>query len=134
MGSIDRSLILLVAIAVVIIIFAIVVTAQLQGHPAKPFSKIITVGPVWRTNSWVCTSDSDYLVHGAIRGIHGATYAISESNLGTQSLYVTDAGKMESFTVGSPGNQTITITSSGSITGFITLQTTEGAVAGCSAQ
>ena len=122
------------AIAVAIIIFTIAITAQLQGHPSKAFSKIITVGPVWSTNSWVCTSDSNYLIYGAIRGIHGATYAISQSALGSQSLYVTDPGKMETFTVGSPAGQTITITSSGTITGYITLQTTEDAVASCTAK
>ncbi|MGB6464524.1 MAG: hypothetical protein WA799_04975 [Nitrosotalea sp.] len=134
MSSVNRSSILLVAIAVAVVIFAIAITAELQGHPSKTFSKIITVGPIWPTSSWVCTSDSNYLIYGAIRGIHGATYTISESALGSQSLYVTDPGKMETFTVGSPGNQIITITATGTITGYITLQTTEGAVASCTAK
>lgn len=134
LSSINRSSIYLVAGAVIIIVFAIAISSVLQGHPAKPFSQVITVGPVWPTSKWVCASDSDYLVYGAIRGIHGATYAISESNQGTQSLYVTDAGKMETFTVGSPGNQTITITASGTITGFITLQTEKDAKASCTSQ
>jgi hypothetical protein len=120
-----------VAAAVLIIVFAIGISAVMQGHPAKPFSKVVTVGPVWPTNKWACTSDSDYLVYGAIRGIHGALYSIAQSDLGNQSLYVTDPGKMETFTVGSPANQTITITADGTITGYLTLQTTKDAQASC---
>ena len=131
MSSNNRSTYFPIAAAVIIIVVAIVITAELQGHPAKPFSKIVTVGPVWPTSKWACTSNSDYLVYGAIRGIRGATYAISLSGQGTQSLYLTDPGKMETFTVGSPANQVITITATGTITGYITLQTTKDATANC---
>ncbi len=131
MSSNSRSPIYLVAGAVIIIVFAIGISAELQGHPEKPFSKVIAVGPVWPTNTWICNSDSDYLVYGAIRGINGAMYSIAQTNLGTQSLYITDAGKMETFTVGGPANQTITITADGTISGYLTLQTTQGAKASC---
>lgn len=121
------------SVAVIVIIFAVAVIAELTSRPPpeKPFSQIIAVGPLWDTTSWVCTSSSNYMIYGAIRGIHGATYAIAESQLGTQSLYVTVPGQMETFAVGSPGGQTITITRDGTMTGYITLQTTEGAQASC---
>ena len=131
MLSNNRSSIFPIAAAVIVIIVAMVVIAELQGHPAKPFSKIVTVGPLWPTSKWTCTSDSDYLVFGAIRGIRGATYSIAETGLGTQSLYVTDAGKMDTFTVGGTANTVTTITASGTITGYITLQTTLDAKASC---
>lgn len=133
MFSNNRSSFFLIAGAVIIIIAAMIIIIELQGPPAKPFSKIVTVGPVWPTSKWTCISDSDYLIHGAIRGIHGATYAISESGLGTQSLYTTDAGKMETFTVGGTANTPIIITATGTISGFITLQTTKDATASCTA-
>ena len=39
--------ILLVSVSTAIIIFAIVITATVQGPPEKAFSQVITVGPVW---------------------------------------------------------------------------------------
>jgi len=39
--------------------------------------------------------------------------------------------EMQSFTIGGPADSFITIARSGSITGFITLQTTSGATASC---
>ncbi|MGI0027444.1 MAG: hypothetical protein ACREAD_06340 [Nitrosopumilaceae archaeon] len=134
MSSNNRSPIFLAAATIIIIVFAIGISSVLQGHPDKPFSKIVTVGPIWPTPKWVCTSDSDFLVYGAIRGIHGALYSIDISGLGSQSLYVTDAGKMETFTVGAPGNQTITITADGTITGYLTLQTAKDATASCTSK
>jgi len=37
--------------AVAIIVFAIVITAVVQGPPPKTFSQVITVGPIWRGDS-----------------------------------------------------------------------------------
>jgi len=58
-----------IAAAVVIIVFAIGITAAVQGTPDKPMSQIITVGPVWNTDSWECTSDADFMVYATLRGI-----------------------------------------------------------------
>ena len=80
---------------------------------------------------WTCTSNQDFLVYGALRGIGGGQIAISIPTLGTQSLYALDDGKMESFTIGAQGGQTILITGTGLVTGFLTLQTLSGADANC---
>ena len=118
---------------IVIIVFAIAITAVVQGPPAKEFSQIITVGPVWPTNSWSCTSDVDFIVHGVLRGLQGAQLEIAIFGLGSQSLYIFDEGKMESFSVGSPAGHVMSITRTGTVTGWITLQTTSGAAANCTA-
>jgi len=120
------------AIATAIVIFSIVITAVVQGTPQQPFSQVITVGPVWKSNSWSCTSEADFMVHGVLRALEDtATLAISISNLGTQATYYFDTGYMETFSVGSPANHIMTITRTGPITGWITLQTTSGAIASC---
>lgn len=130
--SFKPSPLFLTIITIAIIIFAIVITAAVQPQPEKPFSQIITVGPVWTTNSWSCTSDKDFIVHGTLRGLEGAQLVIGITDLGTQSLYSLDAGKMQTFSLGSPGGHTMTITSSiSTVTGFITLQTTSDANANC---
>jgi hypothetical protein len=131
LSSINRSSLFLVTAAVIIIIFAIVITAEVQGPRQKAFSQIITVGPVWPTSTWSCTSDADFMVYGAIRGIHSSLYEVSISGLGTQSLYVLDDGKMGSFSIGSPAGHTMNIKETGEVTGFITLQTMSGAKASC---
>ena len=119
-------------ITTVIIIFAIVITAVVQGTPEPSFSQVITVGPVWISDSWSCTSDADFMVHGTLRASNDtSTLAINISGLGTQTIYYFDTGYMETFSVGSPGNDTMTITRTGSITGWITLQTTSDANASC---
>ena len=120
---------------IIIIIFAVVITAtvqsQVQGQPEKAFSQVITVGPVWTSDVWSCISDADFMVYGALRALNGTLLAISIDRLGTQSLYSLDAGKMETFAVGSPAGHKMDITSTGTISGWITLQTTSGATAGC---
>lgn len=129
--SLDRSQIFLTAIAVIIIIFTIVIIDELQTPLQKSFSKIITVGPTWSTNSWSCTSNANFMVYGTLRGLEGSLLAISISDMGTQSLYSFNAGQMETFSVGAPADHTITITRNGTLTGFLTLQTTSDAKASC---
>jgi len=118
-------------VSVAIIISAIVLVDISRGPPEKALSKIITVGPVWPTNSWSCTSDADFVVHGVLRGLQGAQLEISISGLGSQSLFTFDEGKMESFSVGSPAGNVMVITRTGTVTGWITLQTTSDAIARC---
>jgi len=121
-----------IAAAVVIIVFAIAITAAVQGTPDKPMSQIITVGPVWNTDSWECTSDADFMVHAALRGI--GEIPMIEINIqdhGTQSFYSLNIGESETFSIGNQADKTITITRTGTVTGFITLQTTSNAQASC---
>ena len=121
----------LTAITIIIIVFAIGITSAIQEKPEKPFSKIITVGPVWEKTIWSCTSDRDFIVHGALRGLQGAQIAINISDLGTQSLYSFDPERMESFSVGSPAGHNMIITRTGTVSGWLTLQTVSDATASC---
>ena len=129
--SFKPSSLFLTIVTIVIIIFAIVITSLLQDKSANVFSQTITVGPVWTGDVWSCTSDKDFVVHGILRGLEGAQLTISISDLGTQSLYSLDAGKMETFTIGSPGGHTMSITRTGTLTGWLTLQTAPNAKASC---
>lgn len=122
--------IILTIITIVIIVSAVAVLIPMQENN-KIFSKIITVGPIWTSNIWSCTSNEDYLVYGALRGLEGAQISISNSDLGTQSLYILDDGKMEPFTIGGQASQTITIARTGVVTGWLTLQTMSNANATC---
>lgn len=131
MSSKTTSSFLLVVGAVVVIIFAIVITALLQGPRDEAFSQIITVGPVWSANTWSCTSDANFMVFGTVRALPDAQLAIAISGLGTQSLYTFDSSNLYSFSVGSPAGHTMTLTRAGTVTGWITLQTTSGATANC---
>jgi hypothetical protein len=128
----NRNQILLIAGAVIIIVFAIAIANILQGTSEGSFSKIVSVGPVWTTETWQCTSNSDFMVHGVLRGFENAQFAIGVSNIGTQSLYTFSYyGQTESFSVGAEKDQTITITRTGTVSGFLTLQTSTGATANC---
>jgi len=119
---------------VVIIIIAIAVTAAVQGTPTKAFSQIITVGPLWETDTWSCTSDQDFMLYMTLRANEATSQIlISVSDVGTQSLYDLNFGELETFSIGSPEDGTILITRTGIVTGFITLQTTSDAVASCTA-
>ena len=124
----------LVAGATVIILFAIAISATLQGPDAEPFSKVITVGPVWDSDSWICVSDSDFMVHGTLRGLGNAQLTISIQGVGTQSLYTFNPGEMETFSVGNTAGKNVIITRTGTVTGFITLQTAGDATARCTQQ
>ena len=121
-----------IAAAVVIIVIAIGIASAVQGTPEKPMSQILTVGPVWNTDAWQCTSDADFIVHAALRGIgDNPQIAISIPSLGTQSFYSLNVGESETFSVGEQANGSIVITRTGIITGFITLQTASNAQASC---
>jgi len=120
--------------AVIIIVFAIGIASAVQGTPEKAMSQIITVGPVWNTDSWECTSDADFIVHAAIRGIGVdplPLIAVNVQDHGTQSFYSMDNSESVSFSVGNQADKTITITRTGTVTGFLTLQTTSNAQASC---
>ena len=129
------SPVFLTTVTIIIIIFAIVITASVQSQTPKKeasFSKIITVGPVWTSDTWACTSDKDFVVHGALRGLNGSQLEISISDLGTQSLYTLDAGKLETFSIGAAGGHAMSITRTiAPITGWLTLQTESDANASC---
>ena len=97
----------------------------------EPFSQIISVGPIWESNSWICVSDSDFMVHGTLRGLENSQIEIFIENVGSQSLYSLNPSEMETFSIGSTAGNEIIITRTGTITGFITLQTSADATASC---
>ncbi len=123
-----------IAAAVIIIVFAIGISAAVQGSPEKAMSQIIIVGPVWNTDAWTCTSDSDFVVHAMIRGLGTDPLPLIQifvQDHGTQSFYSMDNAESVSFSVGNQADKTIIITRTGTVTGFLTLQTTSDAIAGC---
>jgi len=126
-----RSDVLLAGGIVLIIVFAIAITAVLQGSPPPAFSQVITVGPVWSGDVWVCTSDANFMVFGSLRGIGNSQISINISGKGTQSLYSLTPGQIETFSVGGEANDQTIITRTGTVTGFLTLQTTSDATASC---
>jgi hypothetical protein len=135
---VEKSLLLLGFAAVAVIIFAIILSISYQtqilseNSTPQSFSQIVTVGPVWNTNSWTCTSDRDFMVGGILRGMGLSEFSINVSDQGTQSLYTfLYDGQPASFSVGSKANQGITITRVGVVTGFLTLQTSSDAKASC---
>jgi len=132
---VEKSLLLFGLSAIAVIIFAVVIVATVQNSfspQVQSFSQIISYGPVWSTDSWKCTSDSDFMVHAVIRGFEKAQFAIQISNIGTQSLYTFGyQGQTESFSIGAKANETFTITRTGTVSGFLTLQTNTGATASC---
>jgi len=133
LSTLNRSDVVLVGGATVIIVFTILITAALQG-PSSSFSQIITVGPVWSTDTWVCTSDANFVVDATLRGLGDTQIAISVSGSGTQSFYSLVPQQLETFSVGGPSDSLITITRTGTVTGFITLQTISDATASCASK
>jgi hypothetical protein len=117
-------------IIIVVIVVALVIIIETQNRSQKPF-QVLTYGLLWSGTTWTCTSDADYIIHGTLRGGTGAQLAISISDLGTQALYTLDPGKMQTFTVGSPGNHTMTISKTNTVTGWFTLQTFPDVKASC---
>jgi len=114
-----------------IVIILIAIGAFSVSEEEKSFSQILSVGPVWTTDSWLCTSDADFMVYGNLRGLAGSLLEINVSEIGNQSLYALEEGQMESFSIGATGGQQIIISKTGIISGFITIQTMSGAEANC---
>ena len=131
MSSLNTSNLFLVVSSTIIIILAIVITATISTQTNQTFSQIIVVGPVWSNDSWTCTSNADFIIHGTLRGLEGALLKIEIEDVGTQSFYALNPGELESFSIGSQANNIITITRTGTVTGFLTLQTMSGAEASC---
>ena len=133
MGYLTRSDVTLVGAAVIIIVFAIIITATIQSSNETSFSKILTVGPVWSTNTWICTSTEEFLIHGVlISYTDGARLTINLSGQGTQPDFIFAEAEMKSFSIGGTADSSITIIrSNGVITGFLTLQTASDAKASC---
>jgi len=128
-----RADVFLVGSATAIIIFAIVITAAVQGTSEKPFSQIITVGPVWPTDSWICTSDAEFMIHGTLASYEeGSRLEIYLSGAGLQPDFEMNPLEMKTFSIGGPADTSIRISKYvGEISGFITLQTESGATASC---
>ena len=116
---------------IVIILLAILIPATFLTLNDESFSKVITVGPIWESDSWTCVSDSDFMVYGTLRGLENSQLEIFIENVGTQSLYSLNPGEMETFSVGNTAGNEVIITGTGTITGFITLQTSADATASC---
>ena len=135
MDYFSRSDVTLIGAAVIIIVFAIVITAAVQASNSNDssFSQIQTVGPVWHSDTWICTSTAEFLVHAVLISYDdGAGLTINISGLGTQPDFRFQQAEMKSFSLGGPADSSITITRSlGTITGFLTLQTSSDAVASC---
>jgi len=124
----------LISISTAIIIFAIVITATVQGPSEKAFSQVITVGPVWTTTGWSCTSNADYMVHGVLvsYGDSISVLKIAISGKGVQPDLRFTPLEMQSFSIGAPADSAMSIEiGRGTITGFLTLQTISDATASC---
>jgi len=123
-----------IAAAVVIIVIAIGVSAAVQDSTDKSMSQVLIVGPVWNTDTWRCISDSDFVVHAMIRGVGADPLPlvnIAVAGQGTQSFYSMDNSESVSFSIGNQADKAIEITRTGTVTGFLTLQTTSDAIASC---
>ncbi len=132
MSYLNRSDVTLVGGATVIIVFAIVITAAVHGSNNNSMSQIITVGPVWNTNTWSCTSTTNFIVYGTLISYDDpAGLTIQISDKGTQPDFDFYPLEMHSFTVGGNADSVMNITRTGNISGFITLQTSTGATASC---
>ena len=133
MGYLSRSDVTLVGAAVIIIVFAIVITAVAQGATEKSFSQIITSGPVWHTGTWICTSTEEFMVHGVLIAYQDSSgLEINISGLGNQPDFVFQPREMKTFSIGGSADSTIRLTTTnGLITGFLTLQTSSDATASC---
>ena len=132
MDYISRSDVTLVGGAVIIIIFALVITATVQASNEKSFSQILTVGPVWHTDTWICSSTEEFVVHGLLISYDNpGGLEIFISGKGTQPDFQLKHREMTTFSLGGEADSSIRLTKSGSLSGFLTLQTTSGAIADC---
>ena len=129
----SRSDILLISAATIVIVFAIVITAVVQGSPEIPFSQIITAGPIWPADAWICTSTADFIIHNTLIAYgEGGTIQIFVSGLGTQPNFKFEPLVMQSFSIGGAADTSVIIKrNSGIVTGFLTMQTTSDATASC---
>ncbi len=138
-SKLARPDVFIASAATIIIIFAIVITATVQSSTVqsptteKAFSQVITVGPVWPTDGWICTSNADYVVHAVLISYGDAPsyLEITISGLGGQPDLEFTPSKMETFSIGGSAGSTMTLSSIGEISGFITLQTLSNAQARC---
>ena len=131
MISLNSSNLLLVSVSTIIIVIAVAITGIITNSDVEESPQILVVGPVWNTDSWLCVSDRDFIIHGTVRGIEGSLLKIGISEHGTQSLYALEERQLESFSVGASGGSQITITRTGTVTGFLTMETSSGADANC---
>ena len=132
MSNLVRSDIFLVGTAVVIIVFAMAIITLVQGSYDNSFYQIITVGPVWHSDGWMCTSTENFIVHGTLISYDDpGVLRISISGVGSQPDFQLFPLEMHSFTVGAQANSEITIGRTGNISGLLTLQTPESATADC---
>jgi len=125
-----------IAAAVVIIVIAIGITSAVeQNSTGQPMSKVITYGPVWPNDSWECTSDADFVVHAVLRGLENDSglpeLRIEVEGQGSQSFISMENSQSTSFTIGAKADKTITITKTGGVSGFLTLQTSSDSIARC---
>lgn len=130
----SRTDVTLIGAAVIIIVFAIIITAAVEAsNPTETFSKVQTYGPVWRSDTWICTSTEEFIVHGVLVAYaDGVGLTIAVSGKGTQPDFRFDRNEMKTFTIGGPADSSIRISRSlGSLSGFLTLQTSSGAIASC---
>ncbi len=103
-----------------------------MGSQDTSFSQFITVGPVWNTDTWSCTSVANFIVHSTlISNEPSAELTINISGRGTQPDFEFNSLEMHSFTVGGNAGTVVKIIREGNISGFITMQTSAGAVASC---
>jgi len=126
----SSNALLIIGVAAIILV-AIIIPVSFLAPYTEPFSQVITVGPVWESNSWSCVSDYDFMVHGILRGLENAQLEIFIENVGGQSLFTLNPLEMETFSIGSTAGNEIVITRQGTVTGFITLQTSVAATASC---
>lgn len=127
----NSSNLLLVVVSTIVILTTVVLTSGVTNQSESAFSQIIVTGPIWSEDTWTCTSDADFLVHGTLRGLEDSMIAINIDGVGTQSLYTLNPGELESFSIGGQADNIINITRTGTVTGFLTLQTTSDAIANC---
>jgi len=128
----SRSDVFLISSATAIIILAFVITTAVQGEPEKSFSQILNVGPVWRTDSWICSSTEEFMIYGLLIGYKDpSALKIFVSGSGSQPDIRFEPRELQSFSIGGVAGSSIQITSGGGVSGFLTLQTMSDATATC---
>ena len=109
------------------------ITATVQASNEESFSQIMTVGPVWHTGTWLCTSTAEFIVHGVLIAYEEPSgLKIFISGVGSQPDFLFKQREMITFSVGGEAGASIQFEKSvGTISGFLTLQTTSDATAHC---